>query len=149
MQRCCGHLLVWRRNQHYILHKYVPQACNWQRVHSQLLPFILSYHHTIILSGSLTQKVLQGPIGIGIGLVFGYLYGMMLPYLPSRNAVSSHYQTIALHTYILYFCTIYPCLSVLHSKCAFSEHLHTQSAHLMMQNSRCNISGWQQKLSYI
>lgn len=41
-----------------------------------------------ILSGSLTQKVLQGPIGIGIGLVFGYLYGMMLQYLPSRNAVS-------------------------------------------------------------
>jgi len=32
--------------------------------------------------------VLQGPIGIGIGLVFGYLYGSMLQYLPSRNAVS-------------------------------------------------------------
>ncbi|KAH8310451.1 hypothetical protein KR044_001417, partial [Drosophila immigrans] len=41
----------------------------------------------IFSSSSLTQKVLQGPIGIGIGLVFGYLYGMMLHYLPSRNAV--------------------------------------------------------------
>ncbi|XP_034485487.1 sodium/hydrogen exchanger 9B2 isoform X2 [Drosophila innubila] len=41
----------------------------------------------IFSTSTLTQKVLQGPIGIGIGLVFGYLYGMMLHYLPSRNAV--------------------------------------------------------------
>ncbi|XP_068156182.1 sodium/hydrogen exchanger 9B1 isoform X2 [Drosophila tropicalis] len=41
----------------------------------------------IFSTSSLTQQVLQGPIGIGIGLVFGYLYGMMLQYLPSRNAV--------------------------------------------------------------
>ncbi|EDV94686.1 GH18256 [Drosophila grimshawi] len=41
----------------------------------------------IFSTSSLTQKLLQGPIGIGIGLVFGYLYGMLLHYLPSRNAV--------------------------------------------------------------
>lgn len=46
------------------------------------------YLHAYLLTGSLTQKLLQGPIGIGIGLVFGYLYGMLLHYLPSRNAVS-------------------------------------------------------------
>ncbi|XP_032577583.1 sodium/hydrogen exchanger 9B2 isoform X1 [Drosophila sechellia] len=40
----------------------------------------------IFSTTSLTQQVLQGPIGIGIGLVFGYLYGSMLQYLPSRNA---------------------------------------------------------------
>ncbi|KAH8354411.1 hypothetical protein KR084_010374, partial [Drosophila pseudotakahashii] len=40
----------------------------------------------VFSSTSLTQQVLQGPIGIGIGLVFGYLYGSMLQYLPSRNA---------------------------------------------------------------
>ncbi|KAH8284322.1 hypothetical protein KR018_003924 [Drosophila ironensis] len=40
----------------------------------------------IFSTTSLTQQVLQGPIGIGIGLVFGYLYGMMLQYLPSRHA---------------------------------------------------------------
>ncbi|XP_022230053.2 sodium/hydrogen exchanger 9B1 isoform X2 [Drosophila obscura] len=40
----------------------------------------------IFSTTSLTQQVLQGPIGIGIGLVFGYLYGMMLQFLPSRNA---------------------------------------------------------------
>ncbi|KAH8251847.1 hypothetical protein KR038_009400, partial [Drosophila bunnanda] len=40
----------------------------------------------IFSTTSLTQQVLQGPIGIGIGLVFGYLYGTMLQYLPSRNA---------------------------------------------------------------
>ncbi|XP_017847791.1 sodium/hydrogen exchanger 9B1 [Drosophila busckii] len=41
----------------------------------------------IYSTSSLTQQMLQGPIGIGIGLVFGYLYGMLLQYLPSRNAV--------------------------------------------------------------
>ncbi|KAH8384107.1 hypothetical protein KR009_012156, partial [Drosophila setifemur] len=40
----------------------------------------------IFSTTSLTQQVLQGPIGIGIGLVFGYLYGMMLQHLPSRHA---------------------------------------------------------------
>ncbi|XP_020816391.1 mitochondrial sodium/hydrogen exchanger 9B2 isoform X2 [Drosophila serrata] len=40
----------------------------------------------IFSTTSLTQQVLQGPIGIGIGLVFGYLYGTMLQNLPSRNA---------------------------------------------------------------
>ncbi|XP_039492874.1 sodium/hydrogen exchanger 9B1 isoform X2 [Drosophila santomea] len=40
----------------------------------------------IFSTTSLSQQVLQGPIGIGIGLVFGYLYGSMLQYLPSRNA---------------------------------------------------------------
>ncbi|KAH8313251.1 hypothetical protein KR067_003039, partial [Drosophila pandora] len=40
----------------------------------------------IFSTTSLTQQVLQGPIGIGIGLVFGYLYGVMLQYLPSRHA---------------------------------------------------------------
>ncbi|KRG02350.1 sodium/hydrogen exchanger 9B1 isoform X1 [Drosophila mojavensis] len=41
----------------------------------------------IFSTNPLLQKLLQGPIGIGIGLVFGYLYGMLLHYLPSRNAV--------------------------------------------------------------
>ncbi|XP_017082761.2 sodium/hydrogen exchanger 9B2 isoform X1 [Drosophila eugracilis] len=41
----------------------------------------------IFSTTSLTQQLLQGPIGIGIGLVFGYLYGTMLQYLPSRNAM--------------------------------------------------------------
>ncbi|XP_030371431.1 sodium/hydrogen exchanger 9B1 isoform X2 [Scaptodrosophila lebanonensis] len=41
----------------------------------------------IFSTGSFLQQVMQGPIGIGIGVVFGYLYGMMLQYLPSRNAV--------------------------------------------------------------
>ncbi|XP_052859295.1 sodium/hydrogen exchanger 9B2 isoform X1 [Drosophila gunungcola] len=40
----------------------------------------------IFSTTSLTQQVLQGPIGIGIGLVFGFLYGSMLQFLPSRNA---------------------------------------------------------------
>ncbi|EDV54072.2 sodium/hydrogen exchanger 9B2 isoform X2 [Drosophila erecta] len=40
----------------------------------------------IFSTTSLTQQVLQGPIGIGIGLVFGYLYGSLLQYLPSRSA---------------------------------------------------------------
>ncbi|KAH8416667.1 hypothetical protein KR222_005024, partial [Zaprionus bogoriensis] len=50
----------------------------------------------IFSTSSLTQKVLQGPIGIGIGLVFGYLYGMMLHYLPSRNAVYANGLRFAL-----------------------------------------------------
>ncbi|XP_023176845.2 sodium/hydrogen exchanger 9B1 isoform X2 [Drosophila hydei] len=50
----------------------------------------------IFSTGSLTQKLLQGPIGIGIGLVFGYLYGMLLHYLPSRNAVYANGLRFAL-----------------------------------------------------
>ncbi|XP_017476056.1 PREDICTED: mitochondrial sodium/hydrogen exchanger 9B2-like, partial [Rhagoletis zephyria] len=34
---------------------------------------------------SLTQQILQGPIGIGIGIVFGYVYGLMLTILPSTK----------------------------------------------------------------
>lgn len=42
-----------------------------------------------LYKGSLTEQVLQGPIGIGIGIVFGYVYGLMLQFVPSRNAVSN------------------------------------------------------------
>ncbi|XP_030376681.1 sodium/hydrogen exchanger 9B1-like isoform X1 [Scaptodrosophila lebanonensis] len=42
----------------------------------------------IFSTGSLTEQVLQGPIGIGIGLAFGYLFGLMLRYLPSRNTAN-------------------------------------------------------------
>ncbi|XP_046805157.1 sodium/hydrogen exchanger 9B2 isoform X1 [Lucilia cuprina] len=41
----------------------------------------------IFSTGTLTEQILQGPIGIGIGIVFGYVYGLMLQYLPSRNAI--------------------------------------------------------------
>lgn len=37
---------------------------------------------------SLTEQILQGPIGIGIGIVFGYVYGLMLTILPSTKTVS-------------------------------------------------------------
>ncbi|XP_065372260.1 sodium/hydrogen exchanger 9B2 [Calliphora vicina] len=40
----------------------------------------------IFSTGSLTEQILQGPIGIGIGIVFGYVYGLMLQLVPSRNA---------------------------------------------------------------
>ncbi|XP_053947040.1 sodium/hydrogen exchanger 9B2 isoform X1 [Anastrepha ludens] len=36
---------------------------------------------------SLTQQILQGPIGIGIGIVFGYVYGLMLTILPSTKTL--------------------------------------------------------------
>uniref|UniRef100_T1H1Y5 Uncharacterized protein n=1 Tax=Megaselia scalaris TaxID=36166 RepID=T1H1Y5_MEGSC len=40
------------------------------------------------LSGSrtLTDQLLQGPVGIGIGVVFGFLYGLALVVLPSRRS---------------------------------------------------------------
>ncbi|XP_037819232.1 sodium/hydrogen exchanger 9B2 isoform X1 [Lucilia sericata] len=41
----------------------------------------------IFSTGTLTEQILQGPIGIGIGFVFGYVYGLMLQFLPSRNAI--------------------------------------------------------------
>lgn len=37
---------------------------------------------------SLIEQILQGPIGIGIGIVFGYVYGLMLTILPSTKTVS-------------------------------------------------------------
>lgn len=42
------------------------------------------------VGGSLTQQILQGPIGIGIGIVYGCLYGLMLQFIPSRTSVSIH-----------------------------------------------------------
>ncbi|KAM7364323.1 na[+]/H[+] hydrogen antiporter 2 isoform 1-T4 [Cochliomyia hominivorax] len=40
----------------------------------------------IFTTGPLSEQILQGPIGIGIGIVYGYVYGLMLRFLPSRNA---------------------------------------------------------------
>ncbi|XP_059218375.1 sodium/hydrogen exchanger 9B2 [Stomoxys calcitrans] len=50
--------------------------------------FLFGVINGVIFStgGSLTEQILQGPIGIGIGIVYGYLYGLMLQFVPSRNS---------------------------------------------------------------
>ncbi|XP_061390720.1 sodium/hydrogen exchanger 9B2-like [Musca vetustissima] len=50
--------------------------------------FVFGVINGVIFStgGSLTEQILQGPVGIGIGLVYGYLYGIMLQFVPSRNS---------------------------------------------------------------
>lgn len=39
--------------------------------------------------GSLTEQLLQGPVGIGIGVVYGFLFGLFLCYMPANSAVST------------------------------------------------------------
>lgn len=41
----------------------------------------------IFVSGSLSEQLLQGPVGIGIGLVYGGVYGLALWLLPDNRAV--------------------------------------------------------------
>lgn len=41
----------------------------------------------IFSSGDLSQKIIQGPVGIVLGVVFGTLSGLMVLFLPSENAV--------------------------------------------------------------
>lgn len=41
--------------------------------------------------GSLSEQMLQGPVGIGIGIVYGFLYGLLLWFLPSNKSVSTLY----------------------------------------------------------
>ncbi|XP_037956938.1 sodium/hydrogen exchanger 9B1-like isoform X1 [Teleopsis dalmanni] len=61
---------------------YAMTACN-----DVVSIFLFSVIVAVIFStGTLTEQVLLGPIGICIGLVFGYLFGMMLQYLPSKKA---------------------------------------------------------------
>ncbi|XP_075146265.1 na[+]/H[+] hydrogen antiporter 2 [Haematobia irritans] len=50
--------------------------------------FVFGVINGVVFStgGSLTEQILQGPIGIGIGIVYGYLYGLMLQFVPSRNS---------------------------------------------------------------
>uniref|UniRef100_A0A0K8WLF4 Mitochondrial sodium/hydrogen exchanger 9B2 n=2 Tax=Bactrocera latifrons TaxID=174628 RepID=A0A0K8WLF4_BACLA len=49
--------------------------------------FLFGVFMSVIFSTdkSLTEQILQGPIGIGIGIVFGYVYGLMLTILPSTK----------------------------------------------------------------
>lgn len=42
----------------------------------------------IFSTGTLTDQILQGPIGVVIGLVYGGVIGYMILYLPSTRAVS-------------------------------------------------------------
>ena len=55
----------------------------------QIKSFYPLCEHEIPFAGSLTEQILQGPIGIGIGIVFGSVYGLMLTMVPSRNSVSN------------------------------------------------------------
>nr|XP_014094552.1 sodium/hydrogen exchanger 9B2 isoform X2 [Bactrocera oleae] len=49
--------------------------------------FLFGVFMSVIFSTdkSLIEQILQGPIGIGIGIVFGYVYGLMLTILPSTK----------------------------------------------------------------
>lgn len=42
----------------------------------------------IFSTGSLTDQILQGPIGFGIGFVFGFVSGVMQCVFPSQKSVS-------------------------------------------------------------
>lgn len=42
---------------------------------------------TIFSTGTLTDQILQGPVGIGIGLIYGGLIGYLIVILPSSRAV--------------------------------------------------------------
>lgn len=44
--------------------------------------------NSIFVTGTLSDQLLQGPVGIGIGLVYGGVYGMALWLLPDNRAVS-------------------------------------------------------------
>lgn len=41
---------------------------------------------TVFSKGSTTEQLLVGPVGMGIGIVFGFLYGLLLANFPSRKA---------------------------------------------------------------
>lgn len=41
----------------------------------------------IFSTGTLTEQLLQGPVGIGIGVVYGGLFGVLLWLVPSNRAV--------------------------------------------------------------
>lgn len=43
---------------------------------------------TIFSTGTLADQILQGPIGVVVGLVYGGLIGYLILYLPSDRAVS-------------------------------------------------------------
>lgn len=45
---------------------------------------------TIFSTGSLTEQILQGPISIVLGLVYGGLVGYLILYLPSNRSVSGN-----------------------------------------------------------
>lgn len=42
----------------------------------------------IFATGTLAEQLLQGPVGIGIGVVYGGLFGVLLWLVPSNRAVS-------------------------------------------------------------
>lgn len=48
---------------------------------------------TIFSTGTITDQILQGPIGVVVGLVYGGLIGYLILYLPSDRAVSDNYLT--------------------------------------------------------
>lgn len=49
---------------------------------------------TIFSTGTLSEQILQGPIGIVLGLVYGGLVGYLILYLPSERAVSANWMII-------------------------------------------------------
>uniref|UniRef100_A0A1A9W1N2 Cation/H+ exchanger transmembrane domain-containing protein n=1 Tax=Glossina brevipalpis TaxID=37001 RepID=A0A1A9W1N2_9MUSC len=64
---------------------YAMTACN-----DILAIFLFDVMIGMIFSkGNLSEQLLQGPVGIGIGLVYGYLFGLLLQFVPSRKAVSA------------------------------------------------------------
>lgn len=46
-------------------------------------------------AGPLSEQLLQGPVGIGIGVVYGVLYGVMLWFMPSNRAVGSRWVFVS------------------------------------------------------
>lgn len=50
---------------------------------------------TIFSTGLLSDQILQGPIGIVVGLVYGGVIGYMILYLPAQRSVSDNNITIS------------------------------------------------------
>lgn len=62
-------------------------STGWYINYSSKWKINLIFFFPILIKGQLTDQLLQGPIGIGIGLVFGGINGFLLMYMPSNKSV--------------------------------------------------------------
>ena len=54
-----------------------------------LMSFLINFEYSFIL-GDLTMQIIQGPIALVIGVLFGIIWGYLSRYLPERNDVNMY-----------------------------------------------------------
>lgn len=70
--------------------------------------FLIIYF--IGFAGPLSEQLLQGPIGIAIGIVYGFLFGLFVSIVPSKKSVSNFLMNLF---FKFYQCNYFACIYLL------------------------------------